>query len=199
MPHIDYYFSTLSPYVYLAGTRLEEAAAKHGATITYKPLDLPALFGRTGGTLPKDRHPNRMAHRAQALPRAARKLGMNLNLKPAHWPFNAAPSCYAIIAAQEAGGGDMGKLVHSMVRGVWADEKDLSQDAEIKACLAAAGFAEDVADKGMLSAADTYARNLEEAVNAGVYGSPFYITDGDERFWGQDTIADLDLHLAGTL
>lgn len=199
MPHIDFYFSTLSPYVYLSGTRLEDVAAKHGATITYKPLDLPGLFSRTGGTLPKDRHPNRMSHRAQALPREARKLGMPLTLKPAHWPFNAAPSCYAIISAQEAGGGDMGMLVHAMCRSVWAEEKDLADDAVIRACLAEAGFAEDVADKGMLTAAETYARNLEDAANAGAYGSPFYITDTDERFWGQDKIEDLDMHLSGKL
>ena len=28
MPHIDYFFATLSPYTYLAGTRFEEVAAK---------------------------------------------------------------------------------------------------------------------------------------------------------------------------
>jgi 2-hydroxychromene-2-carboxylate isomerase len=37
MAHIDYFFTVLSPYVYLAGTRLEQIAARHGATITYKP------------------------------------------------------------------------------------------------------------------------------------------------------------------
>ncbi len=37
------------PYVYLAGDRLEAIAAKHGATITYKPVDAVALFARTGG------------------------------------------------------------------------------------------------------------------------------------------------------
>lgn len=199
MPHFDYYFSTLSPYVYLAGSRVEEVAAKHGATITYKPLDLPALFARTGGTLPKDRHPNRMAHRAQALPREARKLGMDFNLQPAHWPFNAAPSCYAIIAAQAAGGGDLGKLVQSMVRGVWAENKNLADEDLVRTLLVDAGFAADVADKGMLAAADTYAQNLEDGINAGAYGAPFFITDGDERFWGQDKIEDLDLHLAGKL
>ena len=31
------------------------------------------------------------------------------------------------------------------------------------------------------------------------FGLPFYITEGDERFWGQDRIADLDAHLSGTL
>ncbi len=199
MAHIDYYFSTLSPYVYLAGTKLEDIAAKHGASINYKPLDLPTLFTRTGGALPKDRHPNRIEHRAQALPREAKKLGMPLNLKPAHWPFNAAPSCYAIIAAQAAGGGDMGKLVHAMCRGVWVEEKDLSDDAVIKACLENAGFAADVADKGLMTAADTYARKLEDGVNAGAYGSPFYVTDQDQRVWGQDKLDDLDLILAGDL
>lgn len=32
----------------------------------------------------------------------------------------------------------------------------------------------------------------------GVFGAPFYIV-GDERFWGQDRLGDLDLHLAGKL
>lgn len=49
MAHIDYYFSTVSPWAYLAGNRLEEIAARHGATITYKPVDLGSLFPRTGG------------------------------------------------------------------------------------------------------------------------------------------------------
>ena len=68
MAHIDYYFSTISPFAYLAGNRLEEIAEKHGATIAYKPLDIMALFGRTGGTPPKDRHPNRVGYRAQDRP-----------------------------------------------------------------------------------------------------------------------------------
>lgn len=199
MPHIDYYFATLSPYTYLAGTRLEEMAARHGATITYKPLDIMALFSRTGGTPPKDRHPNRVAYRAQELPRLAKKLGMPLNLKPAHWPTNAAPSSYAIIAAQAAGGGDLGALVHSVLRAVWAEEKDIAEDAVVKACLEGAGFDPGLADSGLLSGAETYARNLEEAVDKGAFGAPFYIVDGDQRFWGQDKIEDIDLLLSGKL
>ena len=125
MAHIDYYFSTLSPFTYLAGTRLEGIATKHGATIAYKPLDLAALFSRTGGVMPKDRHPNRQAYRAQDLPRQARKAGMDLNLKPMFWPTNPAPSCYAVIAAANSGGGDMGALVLAFTRACWAEEKDM--------------------------------------------------------------------------
>lgn len=198
MPQIDYFFATLSPYCYLAGQRLEEVAAKHGATINYKPFDIIGAFARTGGTPPKDRHISRMEYRAQELPRQARKLGMPFNLKPAHWPTNGAPAAYAFIAAQNAGGGDLGLLAHAITRAVWAEEKDIAQDDVIRACLTEAGFDPGLADSGLLEGAETYARNLEEAVERGVFGAPFYIV-GDERFWGQDRIADIDAHLAGAL
>jgi len=199
MAHIDYFFSTLSPYAYLAGTRMEEVAAKHGATVTYKPVDLVTLFGRTGGVPPKERHPSRQELRAQELTRQSKKLGKPLNLKPAFWPTNAAPSAYAIISAQNAGGGDLGKLVHGFLRGVWAEDKDIAQDEVVRETLEAAGFDASLADSGLLTGAETYAANLEEAASRGVFGAPFYITDTDERFWGQDRIEDLDLHLAGKL
>ena len=67
----------------------------------------------------------------------------------------------------------------------------------VKACLSEAGFDPSLAESGLLSGAETYAANLEEAVNAGVFGAPFYIVDGDQRFWGQDKIGDLDAHLTG--
>ncbi len=199
MPHIDYYFATISPFTYMAGTRMEEVAARHGATIAYKPLDIIQLFGRTGGTPPKDRHPNRQEWRAQEMARQARKLDVAFNVKPAHWPTNPAPSSYAIIAAQEAGGGDLGVLVHGFTRACWAEERDIAQDDVVRDVLEAAGFDPALADSGLMTAADTYARNLEQAVRAGAFGAPFYVTDGDARLWGQDRIDDLNLVLAGKL
>jgi 2-hydroxychromene-2-carboxylate isomerase len=198
MARIDYYFATLSPYCYLAGTRLEEVAGRHGATIAYKPFDVLAAFARTGGTAPKDRHPSRLAYRAQELPRQARKLGLPLTLKPAHWPTNGAPAAYAFISAQNAGGGDLGLLAHAITRAVWAEEKDIARDDVVRTCLQEARFDPALADTGLLLAAETYTRNLEEAVDAGVFGAPFYIVDG-QKFWGQDRIADLDLYLQGKL
>ena len=198
MAQIDYFFATLSPYCYLAGTRLEEVAAKHGASINYKPFDIVAAFGRTGGTPPKDRHISRIEYRAQELVRQAKKLDMPFNLKPAHWPTNGAPAAYAFIAAQNAGGGDLGQLAHLITRAVWAEEKDIAQDDVVRACLQEAGFDPALADSGMLVGAETYARNLDEAVERGVFGAPFYFV-GDQRFWGQDRIADVDAHLAGDL
>ncbi|WP_199261089.1 2-hydroxychromene-2-carboxylate isomerase [Paracoccus binzhouensis] len=197
MAHIDYYFGTPSPWAYLAGDRLEQIAARHGAAITYKPVDLLQLFDRTGGVRPADRHPSRMEYRAQELRRWSRHLGMPLNLKPAFWPVNPAPSSYAIIAAQQTGGGDLAGLVQGFLRGVWAEEADIADDAVIRAKLAAAGFDPDLADKGLFVGAETFGRNLEQAVEAGVFGAPFYVVrENGERFWGQDRLDFLDRHLA---
>ena len=194
MPHIDYYFATISPFTYLSGTQLESIAQKHGATITYKPVDIMGLFGRTGGIPPKDRHPNRQEYRLQDM--RAIVAGLPLSLKPAFWPTNLAPSSYAIIAAQAAGG-DVGKLVNALTRSCWADEKNIAEDDVIRACLHEAGFDPALSDSGLLNGAETYSANLEEAVEKGVFGAPFFITDTDERFWGQDRLDDLDRHLAG--
>lgn len=199
MPHIDYFFATISPFTYLTGTRPGEIAAKYGATITYKPVDIMALFARTGGTPPKDRHPNRQEYRLQDLRRRAAVAGLPLNVKPAFWPTNPAPSSYAIISAQAAGGGDVGKLVHLIGAACWAEERDIAQDDVIRDCLSKAGFDPDLADKGLMTSADTYASNLEDAVAKGAFGAPFFITDTDERFWGEDRLADLDAYLSGNI
>ena len=197
MANIDYYFGTISPFAYLAGDRLERIAARHGAAITYKPLDILQLFDRTGGVRPANRHPSRMDYRAQELPRWADHLGLPLNLKPAFWPVNMAPSSYAIIAAQGAGGGDTGGLVQGFLRAVWAEDRDISDDTVIRDILSAHGFDPALADKGLFVGAETYGRNLEQAVEAGVFGSPFYVVrESGQKFWGQDRLDFLDRHIA---
>ena len=86
----------------------------------------------------------------------------------------------------------------AMSRAMWAEGRDISDDDTLRPLLVAHGFDANVADRGMLMAAETYAANLEEAVSRGVFGVPFFVVD-DQKFWGQDRLDDLDLYLAGTL
>ncbi len=194
MAAIDYYFSTISPWTYLAGDRLEQIAARHGASITYRPLDLMQLFDRTGGQRPQDRHPARLAYRNQDLPRVAAHLGMPIRLDV---PMtNMAPSSYAVIAAQE-GGADVDALVQGILAARFVEGRDVADDAVIRDVLAATGHDPAIADRGLFTGAEIYGRNLERAVAAGVFGSPFYIVaESGEMFWGQDRLDYLDRHLA---
>lgn len=205
MTQIDYYFGTVSPWAYLAGDRLEQIARRHGARITYRPLDVLQLFDRTGGVRPADRHPSRMDYRAQELPRWADHLGMPLRMDV---PMtNMAPSSYAIIAAQAAEGGDgdrtdaardrIGRLVRGLLTARFAEGRDIADDTVIRDVLTAQGFDPGLADRGLFVGAEEYGRNLERAVEAGVFGSPFYVVrDTGQKFFGQDRLEFLDRHLA---
>jgi 2-hydroxychromene-2-carboxylate isomerase len=145
--------------------------------------------------LVKDRHVSRQRYRLQDLARLSRAAGLPINLQPRHWPTNAVPACAAIITAQGAGGGDTGRLLHALLRAVWAEDRDIAEDAVVRDCLAQAGFDPALADRGLLTAIETLQRNTDEALGRMVFGAPSYVV-GDEVFWGQDRLALLDAHLA---
>ena len=88
-----------------------------------------------------------------------------------------------------------GILAHAFLRACWAEDKDIAEDGVVRACLEEAGFDPGLADSGLLKGAEIYAANLEEAAARGVFGAPFYITEDDQRFWGQDRLDDLDAFL----
>ncbi len=108
MAAIDYYLFPLSPFCYLAGFGLEEVAARQGASIAYKPVQLMRIFAETGTPQLKDRHVSRQRYRLQDIARVARAKGLPINLQPRYWPANPVPASTAIIAAQAAGGGNLG-------------------------------------------------------------------------------------------
>jgi 2-hydroxychromene-2-carboxylate isomerase len=194
MAQIDYYAFPLSPFSYLAGLRLEEIAGRHGAAIVYKPVDLFRIFRETGTPPVKDRHPARQKYRLMDIARVARANGLPVNLQPRHFPTNPVPASAAIIAAQEAGGGDTGRLVHALLRAVWAEDRDIAEDAVIRDCLAEAGFDPGIADRSLFTGVQVLEDNTEEALRRMVFGAPTYAV-GDQLFWGQDRLAHLDAHL----
>ncbi len=197
MAQIDYYLFPLSPFTYLAGRGVEEIAARHGTGITYKPVQLFRIFEATGTAQVKDRHPSRQAYRLQDIARVAKMAGLPVNLRPAFWPTNAAPASAAIISAQKAGGGDLGGLVHGLLKAVWAEDRDIADDAVLRDVLNAHGFDPDLVDRDLMAAMETLQSNTDEALRRGVFGAPSYVV-GEEVFWGQDRLAHLDAHLAET-
>ncbi len=195
MTNIDYYVFPLSPYCYLAGVKLEDMAAKYGARVVYKPVLLMELFDETGGVRPAKRHPSRMAYRGQELARWAEHTGLPLNLKPAYWPTDAGMACRAIVSAQSDGSGDTGAFVHALLRAVWAEEKDIAEEAVVREALVASGFSGDLVNTE--GSADVLVANTAEAVERGVFGVPFYWI-GEDAFWGQDRLDFVEKRLASS-
>jgi 2-hydroxychromene-2-carboxylate isomerase len=192
---IDYVFSLASPWAYLGFDLFHAAAAKHGATVRYRPMSLGEVFSETGGLPLGKRHPIRQGYRLMELQRwrAARKVALNIH--PKFWPLDPSLADKVAIALADAGRSPEAylRLAH---RAIWAEERNMADEAVIAAVLTEAGESASVieAAKGA-SAAAAYAANRDWAIANGAFGSPGYTLDG-EFFWGQDRIELLESALA---
>jgi len=197
MAQIEYYFTVLSPFAYLAGDRMEKVAEAHGATVTYKPVDIMTLFSEMGGTPPAQRHDSRKQYRMQELQRLSKLNDMPMNFQPAHWPTDQRPASALIVAAAKAGE-DAGALSRAVMRAVWAEQRDIADEATLNTILSETGIDRAALEPHMVQARNAFDSMTRDAMGAGVFGAPFYVVGG-QRFWGQDRISHLDAYLGGKL
>jgi 2-hydroxychromene-2-carboxylate isomerase len=197
MKTIDYYFTPSSPWTYLGHQRLIEIAARHGAEIRVMPVDIGGrIFPGSGGLPLAQRAPQRQAYRLVELRRWANHLQVPLNLQPRHFPTSGHDAARLIILAQQRHGTAAAlKLSHVVMHGLWAKDRDIGDAGTLTEMADGCGLsgAELV---GNLAGADAaYAENTQRAVEAQVFGAPWYTYLG-EPFWGQDRLDFLDRALA---
>src|SRR3990170_3778049 len=84
---IDFYFDFSSPYGYLASTRIDALAARHGRAVVWRPFLLGVAF-KTTGQAPAVEPPLRGPYHRHDFARSARLLGVPFQI-PAVFPFAA--------------------------------------------------------------------------------------------------------------
>ncbi|MBC8049519.1 MAG: 2-hydroxychromene-2-carboxylate isomerase [Chitinophagales bacterium] len=188
MKTIDYYFAPISGYAYLGEMRMREVAATTGVRINYRPVEIGAVFAASNTTPPFKQVEARLKYREIDMARWAKRYGLPVNLKPKHWP---APDSLAIsvIIATDVSERDAGAAAFALLKGVWAQDRNVADESHVQAMLDEAGLPS--ADIMKLAASPEIA-NLrsaytQEAIARGVFGSPTYIV-GDQLFWGQDRL-----------
>ena len=196
MATIDCYFYGASPFTFLGHRALQDVAAKHGAAIAWKPVNLMDIWALSGAVPPGQRPPVRQRYRLIELQRIAQMRDVTLNLKPKHFPVDMTLADSCVIALIDDGA-DPAAYMDRAFRGVWQDDADMSDEAEIASRLKASGFdaaAIIEAAKGEAIAA-IRAANTQAAIDADAVGVPAYVVAG-EVFWGQDRIDFIDHALA---
>jgi len=194
---IDYYFTPISPYTYLGHERFLEIAARHGATVAVKPVDYGRIFPVSGGLPLKQRAPQRQAYRLIELERWSKHLGKALNLKPKFFPVSPDAAAKWIIAAQARGAAEALRLAGALLRAVWAEERDISDEPTLASIASGEGLdpAPLAADAASPDTASRYDALTQEAIERQIFGAPTYVYR-DEPFWGQDRLDFLDRALA---
>jgi 2-hydroxychromene-2-carboxylate isomerase len=194
---VDCYLSPQSPWSYLGHARLLAIADAAGAHVDMWPVDLGQVFPASGGVPLAKRAPQRQAYRLVELQRFASHLGLPLNLKPKFFPVAGDAALRLLAVVKHADGSAAAlELAGVMLRGVWADERNLGDATDLAAMLDAARLpAERLPESDGAEVLQRTAAATQRAIDAGVFGAPSYVVDG-EIFWGQDRLDFLQRRLA---
>ena len=197
MKTITYYFSPQSPWTYLGHDRLMEIAKQQGASIVVRPCALnKAIFPVSGGLSLKQRPVQRVIYRSVELKRWSEYLQIPLILNPRYFPTDESIASLMIIAAEQRHGADAAlQLTGAVLRGVWAQERDIADEATLIAIGNECGLDGASLYAGREQSLELYNHYTQEAIERKVFGAPWYIYE-NEPFWGQDRLDFLDRALA---
>lgn len=195
MAPLEFYFDFSSPYGYFASTRIDALAAKYGREAIWRPILLGVVFKLTGGQ-PLPGIPLKGEYAKRDIARCARYYGVPFRL-PTPFPVATQAPARAFYWAAEQDARKAKALAAALFHAYLAKNRDISS-AEITAEVAAeAGW-----DRAVLLAAiqspeikERLARENQAAIDRGVFGSPFFIVDG-EPFWGMDRLDQVEKWLA---
>ncbi len=189
MKEIDFWFSIGSTYTYLSVTRLTEVSQKTGASFSWKPFSVRKIMREMDNIPFPPNKQTKVEYMWRDIERRARGYGFVANV-PAPYPlqeFDLA-NRVAVLAMQEGWCED---YVRETYRLWFIDGHEAGSDVNLTQTLSEVGQDKlrvlELADSSDVEAA--YLNQTESAKQAGIFGSPSFIVDG-ELFWGDDRLED---------
>ena len=188
-PTVDYFFAPQSPWTYLGHPRFAQLVISHELHLRIKPVDLGKVFAVSGGLPLSQRPAQRRAYRLVELERFGRALGMTIHLQPKFFPVAGDPAARLIIAVDAAHGPLAAmQLCGAIFAAVWAQERDIANPTVLADLLQEQNLPASCLDAAQSpSVQERYDAYTQEAIDAGVFGAPTYMVNG-EMFWGQDRL-----------
>lgn len=192
---IEFWFDFSSPYAYFAAAEIEARLARFRRPVLWRPFLLGVAFQKTGmaplgGMTLRGDYARRDWHRIAAL------LDIPFTLREDHpFPSQALARAYYWFAARKPDRAVA--FARAAFETYYGRGQDLREAAEIIA-LAAHLFGETNDLAGWLAsdeARQVLRERTTEALDKGIFGSPFFVADG-EPFWGWDRLPMLETWLA---
>ena len=188
MAEIEFWYEFGSTYSYPAAMRIERLAADARVALRWRPFLLGPILKQQGlNDSPFNIFAAKGRYMWRDLARICRAEGLELTLPPLRFPQNGLKAArLALIGALE---GWTSAFTRAVFVANFAEQKDISDDATLRAILSALGIdAESAfAASSTLENKDALKRQTEEAAARGLFGAPSFII-GDELVWGHDRL-----------
>ena len=189
MKHIDFWFSIGSTYTYLTVMRLKKVEQEADVTFNWQPFSVRALMQEMDN-IPFIGKPAKEKYMWRDIQRRAERYGIPANL-PIEYPlknFDLA-NRVAIVAQQE---GWCPEYVSTAYQLWFREGLPAGDETNLRESLRNAGQRPDrvleLADSDSINHA--YQDATSQARSLGIFGSPSFVVDGLELFWGDDRLED---------
>lgn len=188
---IDFYFDFSSPYGYLASTTIDELAARHGRSVTWRPVLLGAMFKITGGQ-PLPTIPLKGSYATHDMTRTARMMKVPFKL-PSKFPVAATAPSRAFYWVNDRDVNLARALAHALYHAYFAEDRDISNPEVTGNVAAKLGVSKEELLQALNEPAvkERLRSEVDAAIERGVFGSPYIVIDG-EPFWGVDRLAQVE-------
>jgi len=189
---IEFYFDFLSPYGYLAATKIDDLAEKYGRRVIWRPFLLGVTVIKVMGLKPLMETPLKADYIKKDLARSAKLLGVPLNLAT-NGPTNSLAAARAFYWVQERDKELAKKLALKLLTRQWVLGEDISEVETIADEAESLGINREELLIALQSKSlkDRLNREVNKAIECGVFGSPTFCVDG-EILWGADRLRMLE-------
>jgi 2-hydroxychromene-2-carboxylate isomerase len=186
---IEFWLEFGSSYSYLSVMRIEQAAARVGVTIQWRPFLLGPIFKSFGWTTsPFVVQTWKTEYVWRDMERECRKYGLAWT-RPTTFPRTALlPARVALIGAEKPWMGDYCRRIMQLN---FVADRNIDSAASVGEVLAQMGLrAQEIIDEALGEANKLRLRSQTElAKTKGIFGAPTFFV-GEEMFWGNDRLDD---------
>jgi 2-hydroxychromene-2-carboxylate isomerase len=193
---IEFHFDFSSPYSYIASEQIEQLAARHGRSVSYKPMLLGALF-KVAGTAPlTEQYEPKARYSIHDFTRSARFAGVPYR-HPSKFPIASVGAKRAVLWLQQRHPELAAPFIHAVYRAFFVEDRDISDATVVLDIARQLGIDAEQLAAGIQQPEikDRLRAQVDQAIALGVFGAPTIVVDG-EVFWGNDRLPQIERWLA---
>jgi 2-hydroxychromene-2-carboxylate isomerase len=188
MPKIDFWYDYSSTYSYLAVMRIESLAKVAEVELRWRPFLLGPVFRAQGlNASPAEVYPIKGRYAWRDMVRLTQRYGLPKFKLPEPFPTNSLLAARVALVLSDA---DRPAFSRAVYLAEFGDGREIGDRALIADILKRLGHDAEavIATTGEQATKDKLRAQTEEAMKLGIFGTPNFVCEDGEWFWGNDRL-----------